>query len=366
MPLSRPSLSELIGRAQADIEGRLPGADAKVRRTNLNVIGRVIAGLAHGLYGFLEIGVRQWFVDQADEENVNVHASMWLEKPIIAAEYAVGAVTLPGSNGAVLEAGAQFTRSDGVLYESTSAATVSGGVATVPLSAVEAGQAGNALPGVKLQLTKTAPGFDSTATVVGDGMTGGADVESAESRQKRVLERMRRTPMGGAAYDYIAWMKEVPGTTRMWVYPKEMGRGKVTVRFMRDNDPDPFPSSAVLDDMFAYLDERCNVGMEVIAVAPIANPVNYEIRLIPDTPAIRAAVEAELRDLHQREATPGGNYFDPEVMLMRQGGKLLVSHMREAISIAEGEVDHELLAPTEDVTSTTGHLPTFGGITWVE
>ena len=43
MPFARPSLADLIARAAADIEAGLPGADARLRRSNLAVLGRMHA-----------------------------------------------------------------------------------------------------------------------------------------------------------------------------------------------------------------------------------------------------------------------------------------------------------------------------------
>ncbi|MDX9862130.1 MAG: hypothetical protein RBS99_14555, partial [Rhodospirillales bacterium] len=62
------------------------------------------------------------------------------------------------------------------------------------------------------------------------------------------------------------------------------------------------------------------------------------------------AIEAEIRDLLRREAEPGGT--------------ILLSHIREAISIAAGEYDHALAAPAADLAHDTGEIAVFGGITW--
>jgi uncharacterized phage protein gp47/JayE len=65
---------------------------------------------------------------------------------------------------------------------------------------------------------------------------------------------------------------------------------------------------------------------------------------------VQAAVAAELADLLRREAEPGGT--------------ILVSHLREAISIAVGETNHVLSSPAADVTHATGQIATLGTITW--
>src|SRR6478736_4591283 len=76
------------------------------------------------------------------------------------------------------------------------------------------------------------PGVVS-ATLHGD-MTGGADTETDDQLRARVLFRIQQPPMGGDANDYVAWALAVPGVTRAWCSPLEMGMGTVTVRFMMD------------------------------------------------------------------------------------------------------------------------------------
>jgi uncharacterized phage protein gp47/JayE len=91
--------------------------------------------------------------------------------------------------------------------------------------------------------------------------------------------------------------------------------------------------------------------LELYVLAPAEKPVLYRIHPVPDTTAVRAAITSSLKDLHEREAG--------------LGDKLLISHIREAISGAAGETDHPLTLPGADVTAATNELLTFGGITWL-
>jgi uncharacterized phage protein gp47/JayE len=61
-------------------------------------------------------------------------------------------------------------------------------------------------------------------------------------------------------------------------------------------------------------------------------------------------VTAELKDLFIRDGSPGGT--------------ILISRVREAISIAAGESDHVLISPTVNIVSPAGQLPVVGTITW--
>lgn len=364
MTYDRRTLPELIAQAQADIEGNLPGTDAKVRRTNLNVLARLHAAGEHGLYGFIAWLVDQVFPDTAEEQMLLRHASIWLSSGRVAAAYATGGASITGTDGTVIVADTIFQRADGAQYAVDADVTVAGGVATLALTAVTEGQASNAVVGTQLSLAAPIFGLASTATVAAGGISGGADIEEIEALRLRVLARIKNPPQGGAAWDYPEWAKEVAGVTRAWCYPKEAGRGTITVRFVRDNDASMIPDVGEVAAVQAWIDGKRPPSGELYVVAPIADATNYTIHLSPDTPAIRAAVEAELRDLHLRECIPGGNYFDPDTRTLKTGGTLLLSHIREAISLAAGENDHTLTAPAANVVAATGHISTFGVITW--
>ncbi|MDO8933772.1 MAG: baseplate J/gp47 family protein, partial [Rhodocyclaceae bacterium] len=128
MPFTRPDLATLIARAEADIETRLPGADARLRRSNLNVLARVHAAAAHGLYGYLDWAARQVIPDTADAEELARWATVWGVQRRLAAP-AIGSVTLTGVNGSVIAAGTSLMRSDGAEYTVDAEATIAGGQA---------------------------------------------------------------------------------------------------------------------------------------------------------------------------------------------------------------------------------------------
>lgn len=350
MAFTRPDLPTLINRAEADIETRLPGADARLRRSNLNVLARVHSGAVHGLYGFLEWLSRQVLPDTADTDNLDRHASLW-KVPRKAASPAVGYIQVTGSNGAIIPADSTLARSDGVEYATDAEAVIVAGVAVIAVTAVAGGQAGNAAAASLLSFDTPIAGVSASATVGASALTGGADIETDDALRARLLARIQQPPQGGADYDYVAWALGVPGVTRAWVYPNELGLGTVTVRFVRDDDASPIPDAGEVAAVQAHIDALRPVTAQPTVVAPVAVPLDFSIDLVPDTSANRAAVEAELRDLLRREAEPGGT--------------ILISHIREAISLATGENDHTLTVPAADVTHSTGEMATFGVITWV-
>lgn len=349
MPFERPNLAQLIDQGAAEFESRLPGVAARVRRSVVGVINRVMAGALSALYKYGEWLNLQTWPDQAEGEFLDDHGARWGVLRNSAA-FATLTVRFTGTDGAVIPANTGLQRADGVQYVTTEEGTIAGGIAYAAAVALLPGQGGSTVINAPLALQSPIAGVNSTASAQ-TAATGGTDPEEDEAYRARILARIRKPPQGGSATDYEAWAKEVPGVTRVWVYPGEQGDGTVVVRFTRDDDASPIPDVGEVATVQAALNAARPVTATVYAVAPLATPLNLTIGLTPDTLPVRAAVQAELVALLSRESLPGGT--------------LLISHIREAISIAAGETDHNLVTPSANVTHTAGQLPTLGVITWV-
>lgn len=350
MPFNRPTLPQLIQRNITDIESRLPGRDARLRRSNLNVLAKVHAGAAHGLYGALDYLSRQILPDTADAEYLDRWSSIWgvTRRP---AENAVGAVNLTGVSGSTVPVATVLVRSDGQEFTTDAEVTLALGVATAQVTASTAGAEGNTAAGSSISFVSPVAGVNTAALVAAGGFVNGSDTETDDSLRLRLVARIQDAPHGGAKFDYVNWAKEVPGVTRAWCYPQELGAGTVSVRFMRDDDASAIPDAPEIAAVQAYLNERRPVTASVTVVAPIAVPLNFTIALTPNTLLVKTAVAAELVDLIRREAVPGGT--------------LLLSHIREAISLAAGETNYVMTVPNADVVLTIGQISTFGVITWL-
>ena len=352
MPFVRPDLPLLINRIGTDLASRVaPGGGAPLRRSLLGTLAAVEAGAVHGLYGFLDWVSRQVFPDSAEREQLERWALIWgvVRKE---ASPAKGEVVFLGAEGALCPLGTLLMRQDRVEYRTIAEGVISGGVATVAITSVGVGDAQNSPGGSILTLASPVIGVQSRASVASGGLAGGADEEGDESLRTRLLERIHQPPHGGAAFDYRAWAMACPGVTRVWVAPREMGAGTVTIRILMDDSrPDGIPTRLDLDAILEAVELVRPVTAEVYVLAPIPAPLDLEITgLSPASNSVRAAVEGEIRDLLLREAVPGGT--------------ILVSHLREAISIASGEWDHRLASPTVDVAHATGEIAVLGEIRW--
>jgi len=350
MTFTRPTIAQLIARAKSDIETRLPGSDAQVRESVEAVLARVAAGSGHSLHGHLVWLSKQLFPDTAEAELMNKWASIW-GITRIAAVKANGTVDITGSNGSVCPDLTQWQSTDGQIYIQDGDATIAGGSATITVDAQTAGVDGNQSAGAILSLVSPVAGIDTAGTVAGSEITGGLDAETDIALQARVLLRLQSPPKGGGPGDYEQWALEVAGVTRVWEVANGDGAGTVVVYFVRDNDVGSIiPDGAEVAAVQAYLDTVAPITADVNVYAPVDTPTAFTIAVVPDTAAVRTAVENELEALYLREAEPGAT--------------ILLSQINEAISIAAGETDHTLTVPAADVTHAANEMPTVGTITW--
>lgn len=349
MPFSRPNLAALIERTLADALSRLTPEEL-LRRADAEVYARVLAGASHALHGHIDWLSQQIIYDTAEAEYLERWCNVWgiARNPATAA---VGNITCTGTNGTVIPAGTTLARSDGVEYTTNADATIAAGTATAAVTALIAGAAGNAVAATALNLTSPIVGINSVATVAAGGLVAGTDTEDDAALRARLIARIQQPPHGGADFDYVTWALEVSGVTRAWVYAQELGLGTVTVRFVRDDDASLIPDAAEVLAVQTYIDARRPVTADITVVAPVAVALNFSIALTPNTQVVKDAVTAELTDLLRRAAIPGAT--------------ILLSHIREAISLAAGETNYTMTVPAADVPHTVGQIATMGTITWL-
>lgn len=191
------------------------------------------------------------------------------------------------------------------------------------------------------------------------------DTEDDETLRARLIDRIQNPPSGGAANDYTQWAQEVAGVTRAWVLPQHLGPGTVGVAFVRDADNPITPDAAEIQEVFDYIEERRPVTANVTVFAPIILAIDLEISLEPNTAEVQAAVTESLQDLILRDAALEGAFKAPGETFT---GEILLSRLGEAISIASGEIDHEITlvngAAPANVQPATNELPVLGTLTF--
>lgn len=351
MPWTTPTLDEVRKQGRDYITARLHSA-AMIPNSVLRVLSDANAGLAFLVLLYIDWLSRQFLPDTAETEWLDRQAAIWLpangRKP---ATFASGSATMTGIPGVVVPQATQLTSASAQdLYETTNQITV--GVAETPVNvrAIDPGASGNLEQGASLSFVTAIAGIDSAAVVV--DMTGGVDMETDGALRARVLERIREPPMGGDASDYEQWAKQVPGVTRAWCAPLEMGIGTVTLRFMMDDlraDNGGFPTGEDIETVAAYLDARRPVAIkDFFVVSPIPQAITFTIsNLDIDDEATRESIETSVEIMLMGRAAPGQEIYR--------------SWIDEAVSQAVGE-DHHDLDFVNTPMESPGHLAVLGSI----
>lgn len=348
----------------ADLKGVVldPAKLSLAVRSPWGVFAQVIRTVAlelRSVHDHIAYRGRQLFIDQCDEENVALHASMWgveRREPV----KAVGSVTLTGTAGAAIPAGILLSSSAGVSYTTTVGGNIAvGGSVTVAAEAVNGGLNGNLPSGVKLAIQTVAP--DLVSAVVASAFSGGADQQDADLWRDDVRSRIRRPPHGGADFDYRTWVADTADVAAVKVAPGWIGNGSVGLIIAMNDPAGPrAPTVGELSAIGTYIASVKPVTANVIPVAAAIVSVPLTVQVRPDTAAVRAAViEAWNRFI----ATLGDE--DDTANTSPIGATIERSRVSEALSAASGEYAHDLIIPAASYALGATQYPVAGSVTFV-
>jgi len=320
-----------------------------------------MGALCHLTLQYIDWLALQLLPDTAETEWLDRHGDIWLVNADGTtgrklATLAQGTANFTGLvGGIVIPANSTLSSGSGFFYETMEdIVTATGGAATPgPIRALDPGSGGNLEPGDGLALQDPPVNVVGGATVI--EVDGGTDEETDDELRMRVLHRIRQPPMGGAAHDYVQWALAVPGVTRAWCSPLEMGMGTVTVRVLFDDlraDNDGWPTQDDLDSVTAYLDTVRPVAVKDFWVlAPIKQFIDVHIaNLVPDNNEIRAGIEASLQTMLFEKASPGQTIF--------------AVWKSQAVMDAPNVISFDLRNWADDVMPTSGHMAVLGDIVY--
>lgn len=363
MAWNRPTLIEIRDRIETDIKASL-GLTSLLRRSFLKVIVRAYAGAVHLLHGFLDYMSKQLFIDTAEVEFLDRQGAIYgiIRNPATFAEFEID---LTGTSGAVIPINTTYQNQSGGEYQTDAELTLVAGIGTVKVIGTVEGQALNLDIGNTVSLLSPIANVNSDATV-SSIIIDAEDTETDDFYRARLLDHIRQRPSGGAANDYIQWAKSIPGITRAWVHPLNLGPGTVGVSIVEDAESPISASPAKITEVTDFIESVRPVTAEVTIFTPTLFSMDITIELEPNTATVQAAVEAELDDLILRDSAVEGSFLDPS---NNNTGEILLSRINEAISIAQGEQDHNITiinagAPS-DVAPGTNELIVLGTITWL-
>lgn len=357
MPWSTPTLSEVRGFVRDSVHGSLPGSDATIPNSVLRVMSDAQGGLCFLTLEYIDWLALQLMPDTAETEWLDRFGNIWLTNSDGTtgrklATLASGTVLVTGVVDTPIAAGTGMLAGNGSIYEVTELTLLSSGPTEVPVQAITPGENGNQLPGANMAFAAAPLGVSNVAIVV--SMDGGADVETDDELRARILLRIRNPPMGGDASDYVQWALAVPGVTRAWCFPQEMGIGTCTVRFMMDelraaNGGFPLPDD--VDAVAAYLNTVRPVTVKDLFVeAPIPYPINLKITsLSVDVASTHASIIDSLLNEFFARSIPGQTWYR--------------SWSDQGIMAANGVNYYDLIA-SDVAMPGNGYMPVLGDVTY--
>ena len=366
MSFAIPSLTALTDRVRHAFRANLPGTDAWVWPNNVTPTAKVIAGAVFEIYGRLDYVQRQKFAITADGEGLDRHGEEFgLARR--AAEAATGSVVFTAAEAIAVAPGAILTRADGASFTVAAAGSLpASGTLALPVVASAPGKSGNTAAGAPLGVASGVSGA-ATAAVDDFGLVGGTDVEGDEAFRARILFRKRNPPHGGSPADYVMWCTAVAGVTRVFIERRWIGAGTVRVFVLTDDlTPGGIPSALKVEEVDAYVQTLAPAGANVSVVGPAAFPIQVEVNgLSPDTPTLREAVLAELRDAIGRLGRVAGTDTPHPVMpYLATPQTFSRSWLWQAVANASGEERHSIAAPSADLAIPAGMIPTLGTVTF--
>lgn len=354
MPWVTPTLRQVRELTRDNVTTALSGA-AMVANSVLRVMSDAMGALAHLTLRYIDWLALQLLPDTSETEWLDRHGQIWLvnsdgSKGRKTASFAEGVATMTGTVGTVVPIYTHLLGSNSIVYETTEEIILGADATEVTIRSLDGGAASNLDVGEIMSVTDPVDGADSQATVV--ELTGGADEESDDDLRARVLKRIQQPPMGGDKTDYELWALAVPGVTRAWCAPNEMGIGTVTVRIMCDQlrfADDGLPNEDDIIAVTTYIDKVRPVAVkDFFVVAPVPEYIDVGIsNLDTDNTTTRSKIAATILTMLHERATPGQEIW--------------ASWMSEAISIATGE-DHHDLDFVNHLMPSPGHLALLGTI----
>jgi uncharacterized phage protein gp47/JayE len=268
MPITIPTTQEQYEDNLSTFESKLNQTSPLNDKAFLRVLSAVQAGQGTGIYKYIAERILQVFAITATGIDLDVIGGNYgiVRK---AAESAQFTITLPGTNGTVIPITVDFVGdANGVRYSNDAAGIVSGGIATLNVTANSAGVDGNLNVSDTMSIGTPIAGAESQATITVQTNTG-TEQETDDDYRIRILDVIRAIPGGGNAADYRIWSQEVAGVARAYPFsglPVGMTGSAppertVYIEATTTIDPDGLAPSSLLDEVREIITEDPDTGI---------------------------------------------------------------------------------------------------------
>lgn len=173
--------------------------------------------------------------------------------------------------------------------------------------------------------------------------------ESDESLRTRILGKLQQKINGANAAWYEQAAMSHSGVTAVQVVSRARGIGTVNVYIATKSG---LPTSALLQEVRTDLQEKREIAVDVLTLAPSVRRFNVSVSLIvqadTDFDVVKGKVEQAIR-----------GFFSGQLL----GKPLLRAELGNCISSVEGVESYSILSPNADQAAKVGDLPLLGTLT---
>lgn len=372
MPWETPTLQQLRELNRDNVVAKLRSGPL-IPNSGLRIIADANSGLGFLCLLYLDWLAKQLLPDTAEAEWLDRWATLFLSnadgtKGRKKASFSGGWISISGLHGTPIPQGSILTAQSAtttggaqtISFQVVQQTTLGSGPTSVPISAISVGAVGNLTAGSTLSFATAISGVNGSPTVT--SLTGGADTETTDELRARVENRLQQPPMGGDANDYVQWALMVPGVTRAWCSPLEMGIGTVTVRFMMDDlraSQGGFPTDMDVEAVQNWIDfVRPVTVLDSFVVAPIPEPVSFTLNNLESNDASTVAnIEASVSAMLAKKAAPAFSLNG----VQQPAQTIFAAWVSDAVLNSIGVTSFDLVM-TDHLMPTNGSLATLGDI----
>ena len=358
MPYIRPSLAEIAEQTSNDFQTRLGTKTKPYRFSILGIMSKVIAGVAHLIYGNNEWITKQIILDTAEKDFLERHAlnyGIQRKQP----NRAEGYVIFSGNEGAQVQVGLKVQTTDSKVYLILENKRIEVGKKElrVKVQSQIAGLSMNLNPGESLALLSPVANLQKDCVVDEFGINDGIDPETDDFLRDRILQRLRNAPCAGNKNDYENWCKETPdvSVTRAWCFSEWLGRGNVGVSFVCDKNADIRPNPDEIKAVNNYISSQMPDDVRLF-VFPIKDKIINFIIEGPKTESEKKMIDEDIINILKDKFTQlfidvGSPYSGIRYQDKDNYNVIKVSDIVEALYTLKSEIkiNLRLVSPSEDV-----------------
>ncbi|MBK9949928.1 MAG: baseplate J/gp47 family protein [Nitrospira sp.] len=325
--MSDPTLTELRDAFVAEVESELATDIPLLPVAVTRVLGAMYAAGVTMIRKLGNWNLLQQFAEFAEFNEVTVNGkairplvalgNSWGVPPPYGASRAVQTIelTVTTQSGSIPANTRLSFTGNSFVYVTRSSVTLNASTVQVTIESISGpnnglgtGAASTIPIGSKIQFISAQENVARDAVVVAT-ISAGEDAESERSYRKRVLDKRRRPPQGGAHADYFHWALENQGIVAAYPYNSYPGRIDVYIEASEESSgsADGIPTSGQIAAVQAYIDQPtrkpANDGVTVKAITRTGFDVTVNGLVVENASVVEARIEEAL-DQHFRTREP--------------------------------------------------------------